>query len=162
MVRRRTWFDHFGQALFAAASCWLICGSPAAAQPAPFTEESVRSVVNNVMNDFDKLRCGTRGFCAPVTAAERTNPPVSVEVAGTVLARGMISGLGKFCKLDWMSRNHRPMMTSFRRQGMNERQMALIGALHGVGMGWAEGRTLGSSCADQNRDNIDRQIDFKG
>jgi hypothetical protein len=70
-----------------------------------------------------------------------------------------LSGVGKVCGVDWQKRNFEPMMSSLRARGLNERQVAVAGALHGFGMALAE-RGSGQ-CSNEQRQQIQQALDFK-
>ncbi|WP_022698199.1 hypothetical protein [Euryhalocaulis caribicus] len=112
-----------------------------------------------VLENMDKLMCGETA-CAPATREELRNPPVPDEVAAFVVSRGMTSGVGEICGLDWQARNFLPMMAYFRRDmGWPNRRMAILGALHGLGQ--AIPANNGVSCTDDTKQAIDASLDFQ-
>jgi hypothetical protein len=58
----------------------------------------------------------------------------------------------EWCRLDWQQRSFRPMMDHYRKViGLNERQMALMGLLHGIHQGFMT-RTMGDrECTPEMR-----------
>jgi len=87
------------------------------------------------LDNYAKARCG-KELCAPATAAERANPPITDEQARAIVTAGTISIMAEHCQLDWERRNFIPLMRHHRETlKMTERQMALVGLLHGITMG---------------------------
>jgi len=84
--------------------------------------------------NIHKARCEGGRRCAPATAAEFANPPLTDAQAWNTFYNGMTSALGQICGMNWRRINFQPMMAYWRHtMGKNERQMALFGLLHGMG-----------------------------
>ncbi len=137
----------------------LACATPGAAQDAALSDQQVSAVLGAVLGNIVRLRCGP-AQCEPATAEEAATPPVPVPVARTVISRGFVSGLGQHCQLDWVARSFQPMMANYRRERMSERQMAIIGALHGFGMSEASRRVQGQACPDMMRSALEGRLDY--
>ncbi|MBP6547238.1 MAG: hypothetical protein KA220_11005 [Phenylobacterium sp.] len=108
------------------------------------------------------LVCGSVP-CTAATPAELANPPVSDAEAQVIYQRGVYSGVSEHCGLDWQSRNYVPMMGYWRGGAhKNVRQMALIGAIHGIAQGMAKtamGRI--GPCSAELKADMDRRLDFR-
>jgi hypothetical protein len=129
---------------------------PGAAQDAVLTDQQVGAVLGSVPGNIARLRCGP-AQCEPATLADVKTPPVPVPVARTVISRGFVSGLGQHCQPDCVARSFQAMVASYRR----ERQMAMIGALHGFGMSEASRRFQGQACPDMMRSALEGRLDYK-
>src|SRR5882672_6903363 len=102
----------------------------------PFSDEQVHRVLMLALDNITRARCDNVKPCAAATAEEKTNPPVSISEARSIMHRGIISARAEHCGLDWQTRNYAPML-SYWRHGIrkSERQMALIGLIHGIVLG---------------------------
>jgi len=85
--------------------------------------------------------------------------PVSKAESKLVTERGTLSGYGERCGLDWRRLNFLPMMSYWRSQGKNERQMAFIGVLHGAAQGYAA--KAAPPCSAENVRRLREQLIFK-
>jgi hypothetical protein len=86
-------------------------------------------------------------------------PPITLEEARSVVRRGFVSGLARACEFDWQSRSYLPMMAYWRRsQGKDERQMALIGTLHGIAQGQAYRALSQQPCSAETRRLLEAQL----
>ena len=119
----------------------------------------VRSVA---LQNMPKLVCGTAP-CAPATAEELANPPVSDAEAQLVYQRGVYSGVSEHCGLDWQARNHAPLMAWARdAQRKGVRELALIGAIHDLARGMARTAiTRAGPCSAELKADMERQLDFR-
>ena len=85
------------------------------------------------LENIQRGRCDGGQPCAAATSEEKTNPPIAIAEARAVISRATLSGVAEHCGLDWQKLNFVPMMTYWRTTlKKNERQMALIGMLHGI------------------------------
>jgi len=97
----------------------------------------------------------------PASATEQVSPPLTLDETRRVMARGMISEAGEQCGLDWRISNFLPMMTYWRHiMKKDERQLALIGLVHGIAQGFARSDTA-MVCTPQMRESIARQLTFE-
>lgn len=133
--------------------------SEAAAGASERLDAGVRSALQAVLVNMEKLDCGT-GPCSAATPDELRNPPIPLDQARVVFVRGMTSGFAEGCGLDWKTRNFLPLMQYWRKElGTDERRMAMIGALHGVGQ--QAGRSVTPSpCPEHVRQAVERQLAF--
>lgn len=148
--------------LAAGITCLVIVvGSPVAGQPLP-SDELTRQTLSQAVDLFPNARCGDKP-CEPATAAERSNPPLTMTEAQRIIARGVLSAVAERCGLDWRRQNFIPMMAYWRtQQKKSERQLALVALLHGVTQGQAE-RSLQARppCTNQQREDIAAKLPFR-
>ena len=116
------------------------------------TDEKVREALQIALKNIDRARCEGLQSCAPATPGELRAPPISLEQARAAMRAGLASGGMEWCRLDWQQRSFRPMMDHHRTTlGLNERQMALMGLLHGMHQGMVA-RTMGNrECTPEMR-----------
>ncbi len=147
-----------------AALLITLLGTASQAQdqrPDPFGDDLVQKILMLALDNMSRARCEDMKPCAPATAAEKANPPITVAEARMIVHRGTLSGTAERCGLDWRKRNFEPMMAYWRQKmKKNERQMALIGLMHGIMQGMVEGnRKL--SCTAEIREGLERQLTFQ-
>lgn len=136
---------------------FFVCLESVAQAQNSISDTQVRSVLNLALDKIDRAVCGAAP-CAPATAAEKSNPPLDIAEARIVLLRGVTSGIAEKCGLNWQERSFVPMMQYWRQtMKKNERQRALVGMIHGIGMSFSDQ----ASCSPQMRENVDRQLNFK-
>jgi hypothetical protein len=135
----------------------------AGAQEQRLSDEMVQRYLMLGLQNMPRLRCEGDRPCAPASPQELANPPLSIAEARAVLQRGILSGAAQHCGLDWRRRNFEPMMAHWRtRMRKTERTMALVGVLHGIMQGQAEGALAArGACTDAGRANIDKQLAFR-
>ena len=126
-----------------------------------FGDDLVQKVLMLALDNMSHARCENMKPCAPATAAEKANPPITFAEARMIVHRGTLSGTAGHCGLDWRKRNFEPMMAYWRQKmKKNERQMALIGLMHCIMQGMVEGnRKL--SCTAEIREDLERQLTFQ-
>lgn len=130
----------------------------------PISDEEVRRALSLGVENFQRLKCDGNRFCPPATPEERASPPLSLAEARAIMQRGVLSGLAEHCGLDWQRRNFAPMMDYWRASmKKSERQMALVGFLHGV-MQQALHSSLAArgTCGDRLRTLIESSLTFRG
>lgn len=135
--------------------------APYASAAAAPGDEQVQKLLMLALDHISRGLCENKKPCAPATAEEKANPPITIAEARVVIRRGVLSAAGQHCGLDWRQRNYLPMMAYWRQQAKkNERQMALIGLLHGImqGMGKPDPKLV---CTADMRANLDRQLSFR-
>lgn len=99
----------------------------------------MRDMRAEVLDNLELMMCEPDGTkCAPATAAERADPPVSMALAERAVRTGFISAQSAVCGLDWREGIFGAFMTGERGNGRTERQMAMLGGLHGYAMHLAE------------------------
>lgn len=125
-------------------------------------EEFMQRVLQTALANIEKVRCGA-DRCTPATEAEKKNPPLTLAETSQVVGRGIFSGGGFHCGMDWEKRNYIPMMTYWREQRKkNERQLALIAMIHGIVYEQfiADFASKGK-CPDEMRKDLEVRLDFK-
>jgi hypothetical protein len=123
-------------------------------------DQSVAGMVQRVLGDIEKSRCGAAP-CTPATDAEKANPPVTLEDARRAMKVGLLAGTAEFCGLDWQSRIFLPFMAfQHRSLKMSARQIAIISMLHGTMQGFMlDGhKRLGTPCTEQMRQTLEKQL----
>jgi hypothetical protein len=91
------------------------------------------------------------------TIIEPHQSPISIAETRRLVSSAVLSALAEKCKVPWATQIYLPMMAYFRHsKKLNERQMTLVGMLHGAKQGY----TLGDlpPCPPQIRDQISRAI----
>jgi hypothetical protein len=110
------------------------------------------------MNHIEKAQCGS-AKCTPATEQERTAPPLSNDQARAIVQAATISTMAEHCGLDWQRRNFAPLMRHHRDSlRMGERQMALVGLLHGLTMSMTEAQVKAQPCTSDLRATVDQRL----
>ncbi len=75
-----------------------------------------------------------------------------------VIETGIVSAFAEWCKVEWTRRNYLPFMRAERAKKLwSDRQLAYIGVLHGITVGfYAKQFAQGGSCPEERR----KQIEF--
>jgi len=123
-------------------------------------DQSVAGMVQRVLNEIEKSRCGPDP-CAPATDAEKANPPVTLEDARRAMKVGFLAGTAEFCGLDWQSRIFLPFLAhQHRTLKLSARQIAIVSMLHGTMQGFMvdNHKKRGAPCTDQMRQAIEKQL----
>lgn len=118
-----------------ALGALLAAASGATAQQAlpPVPDALVRKMIDLGLKNIDKAVCDGFNPCAPATAAELKDPPISVEQARVLILVGGRSAIAHWCGLDAERRSVLPLLTQLRRsKAYDERQMALMAVIHGI------------------------------
>ena len=124
----------------------------ALAQPGPqgLPDEAVRSLLQLALKNMQRALCEDRKPCPPATPEEFENPPISMEHARAIVLTGTRTALANWCGLDWQRRSYLPMMRHYRHTlRFNERQMPLVGLLHGIQQGMLEGQLKAKGACDE-------------
>jgi hypothetical protein len=133
------------------------CAKAAAA----LSDEQVHKLLMLALDSIGRGLCENNKPCAPATAQESANPPITMDEARIVIHRGAVSAVAEQCGLDWQGRNFSPMMRYWRpKMKKSERQMALIGMLHGIMQGMVTSQAK-VECTAQVRQNVERQLTFQ-
>jgi len=121
--------------------------------------EPHRKLLMMALDNYHKALCEGNQPCAPASTAERATPPITDDQARTIVAVASISTLAEHCQLDWERRNFVPLMRHHREKlRMTERQMALVGLLHGITMG-ALGETVRRSpCTPEMKASTEKRL----
>ena len=130
-------------------------------RPLSLDDDFVRRILAQALDNITRLRCENAQPCAPATAAEKANPPITVAEARAIMSRGILSGAAERCGLDWQRRNFVPMMAYWRNDmKKTERQMALVALLHGVMQGIVNAGSE-KACPESMRQNLEQGLSFR-
>ena len=158
-ARRRPDLRRTASALLACLVAWP---GLAAAQTAPDLGAMSRQMRDFMVAHMDMLTCeGATKACAPAGPNETPSSLVSDADAEAIVKRGVLDGFAEICGLDWTSRSYLPMMQSWRKLGRADRQVAVMGGLHGLAQGRIVDAKPAPVCPDSMKASIDAQLDFK-
>ena len=132
-------------------------------RPRWFVRQDVDGLLGLALDNIQRAVCEDRKPCAPATAEERANPPLTVDEVRAVVGRAVLSAMGEQCGLDWQRLNYLPMMAHWRNAlKSSERKMALIALLHGIAQGQI-GPVLAKRgpCTDAARRDIEARLAFR-
>lgn len=119
----------------ATALLMLISASAPVSAQTQMRQPADRQLLAMAMENIGRAKCGDRP-CAPATPAELARPPITDEQARLIVSTAAVSVMAEHCGLDWQRRNFQPLLLHHQKaQKMNDRQMAIVGLLHGVAMG---------------------------
>ena len=142
----------------ATSICFLLLISVAGAQPRP-TEEIAREMLALALDNIQRGRCEGSQPCAPATAAEKANPPLTNEEAQKIILQATLSAIAERCGLDWRQRSFLPMMAYWRTtEKKTERQMTLVGLLHGIMVSKVRQALADKPCTEQERRDLDARL----
>jgi hypothetical protein len=128
-------------------------------QPATIPDEAVKSMLKRALQNIEHAVCDGFNPCAPATAAELENPPIPLDAARSALTAGIRTALANWCGLDGNRRSVLPMQQHLRKMGFNNRQMALMGLMHGIQHSVvSEQLKAKGACDDATRGRIDAQL----
>lgn len=133
-------------------------GGAKAEQSTANADASWQRFMNLALDNLPRAFCGNEK-CAPATAEERRNPPLSQAQAKLIVSAAANSSMAEHCGLDWQRRNFLPLMQLHRQRfKMSERQMALVGLLHGITMGVVGGTVKGKPCAPETKAAVEGKL----
>ena len=121
----------------------------------------VQRQIRLALTNIDRARCAGTVFCAKTTPEELANPPITIAEARGVIRRGLVSATAEHCGLDWQGRNFVPMLAYWRAQNKTDRQLALMGLLHGIVQGQIREGLASKACTDPVRRNADAELTFR-
>ena len=128
--------------------------------PPPKSKAFAGSVLRDALSRITEAECGKSRPCAPATAQEKQNPPLTLAEADFVMRRAILSKMAALCDLDWKARNLQPMMAYMRdSRRMNERQLALVGIIHKTMFELPVSDP--SSCDSKMRAEAESMLDFR-
>lgn len=111
--------------------------------------------------NITQLRLADGRFVPAETAAELAAPVIPEEDAVRTVNRGILSALAEYCGLDWEGESFKPYMAAERGSGRwSDKQMAFIGALHGISQGaMLKGFEKKGACADAAKKKTQGMLD---
>lgn len=148
-----------GPARCAIVLCGVIASALGAAAQTQDDVSTKRQILR-ALTHIERARCGVTQ-CEKATREEIANPPLGTAEGALVIRRAIISATADHCGLDWQRRNFLPMMAHLRAQKKTERQMALVGLLHGIVQGEVGAGLAKSPCNDHIRRQSESDLDFK-
>jgi hypothetical protein len=90
------------------------------------------SLVKDVLSGFWGQAKDIKGNpIHPKNDQDRETIPISASVVDQVINVGEVSGMARWCGLDWQP-NYRALTSYARKQKMTDKQVAFIGVLHGA------------------------------
>jgi hypothetical protein len=93
------------------------------------------------------------------TIIEPHQSPVSIPETRRLVISSVLSALAEKCKVPWAKQIYLPMMAYFRHsKKLNERQMTLVGMLHGAKQGYILADLPAGPCPLQIREQISRAM----
>jgi len=144
--------------------CSMLTMTNAFAQPDPAArtdlDKAAQDLMTAALDNFPQMKC--KNFtepCAPATAAERKNPPLSVDEARLVLATAYKNASAQLCGLDWQQKSFVPMLKYFEERGKKDRQMALVVFMNNIVVANAnpDGKR---QCDDEMRASVAKDLVF--
>ncbi|MFC4174684.1 hypothetical protein ACFOYU_21965 [Microvirga sp. GCM10011540] len=100
------------------------------------SDERVQELLELALRFISRARCENDQPCKPATEQEMRTPPVAMSHAREAVRTGFLSAVAEKCGLDYGEKFFLPMMSHFRRSvGLNERQLAILGLMHGIELG---------------------------
>jgi hypothetical protein len=137
--------------------------APKKSSPPKSREEFMQRVQQTALNNLGKARCPNGENCAPATEAELKNPPLSLAETSEIVGRGIFSGGGFHCGMDWEKRNFNPMMDYWRNvRKKSGRELALIAMIHGIVYEqFISEFAVKGKCPDEMKADLEVRLDFK-
>jgi hypothetical protein len=111
-----------------------------------------------LQNFWGKAKLSDGSYVQPERELDRQTLPIQKDVAYQVIEVGMISGLARWCSLDW-EKNYRALTGAARREGFSEKQVAFIGLLHGVTQGMTESAVKDRKCSTTDRETTRKKVE---
>lgn len=133
----------------------LICGLiPGISFGQPISEMQRESMIALAHENFwGKAQLANGVVVQPASEAERRTLPIPKAMAHHIAYAGALSGLGKWCGLDWQA-HHLAVTGAARKNGLSEMQLAFVGFLHGVAFGSTSSAMRGEICDEVIKTNI--------
>jgi hypothetical protein len=149
-----------------AAAVWalvLVAATEVSAQPGPpeIPDKIVRRMLVLGLQNIHRGLCGGLSGCAPATPEEFQLPPITLGQARVAMLTGTQSAFARWCGLDADRRSIAPTMRLVRQKfKLNERQVALIGIIHGIQQGIVteQIKAEGRECDATTRSKLDAQL----
>lgn len=123
---------------------------------ATFPDSAVQETTTLALKNIQSALCEAGKPCAPATAEELKQPPITIEDGRSAMAQGVVSALAQHCGLDWRTRSF-STMTAYRRHDlkMSERAITLMVLMHGMSQGAILEELKRRPCTDQLRAQLD-------
>jgi hypothetical protein len=116
-------------------------------------------MVKLALQNIERAVCDGFNPCTPATPSELENPPISLDEARSALIAGTRTALANWCGLDGNRRSVLPMQENLRKRRFSNRQVALIGVIHGIQNSVLSEQLKAKGACDQaTRSKIDAQL----
>lgn len=109
-------------------------------------------------NFWGKARLSNGNPVQPENAAERSTLPISTAAANHVISVGELSGIAEWCGMDWQA-HFLSLTAKARRQGLNEKQVAFIGLLHGISQGNVYSAVQSKPCTVEQKSRAAKMLE---
>ena len=141
----------------------LVAETEVSAQPGPpeIPDGVVRRMLELGLQNIQRGLCGGLNGCAPATPEEFQLPPITLGMARIAMLTGTQSAVARWCGLDADRRSVAPTMRLVRQKfKLNERQVALIGIIHGIQQGFVteQIKAEGRECDAATRSKLDAKL----
>lgn len=143
------------------ASVFLASHQARAAEAGPdifselLTDDTVKMAIKGMLVALPSAQCAPGQPCAPASAEEMANPPVSLEQAREAIRAGFISGLAEWCGLDWRGQVFQPLIGSYRQvDRLEPRIVTMLTLLHGYGQGQMVESMKAQQCSTEQRVSV--------
>ena len=130
------------RSIFLALLGWLVAGVTQASADAfddnlaaQIPDAAAAAGIQAALSKIHEAKCEDDLPCAPASEHEFSNPPITNEDSRAAMVYGIKSALADWCGLDW-KRSFLPMIAYGKlAKKMNDRQLQLMGQIHGDFMG---------------------------
>lgn len=120
-----------------ACTLWLLAATLSLAQESfeqtyakMISDDVAQEAIQRALSNIHGLRCDANRPCEPASAAERANPPITVEHGRAAMVTAIKSALAEWCGINW-KRSYDPMIElSKTKLKMNDRQIRLMAMVH--------------------------------
>ena len=142
----------------------LVFTTAAFAQDNPFSKIStmpdvITSIKGLADDNVDKGQDSEGHNLAPISADEKVNGIIPLEKTKQVIDFGVFTAYAEECGYsDWEEKIFIPFMNREREsKKWNDRQLAYIGMIHGISMGYMEKqlKKVPGGCIQKDQDNVD-------
>lgn len=114
-------------------------------------------IVLAMNNYWGQARLKDGSYVQPSSEKERETVPITKEEAADVIYAGEISSLADWCGLNWQ-KNYYWVTESARSNGLNGKQVAFVGLLHGVAMGVVDSAVKGKTCTPEMKGIVVKKL----
>lgn len=146
--------------------CFALAGGAARADTlldgygASISDEAASTLIELALERVQDGLCAPDKHCAPATADEFANPPITPNDSRQAMVVGVRSALTEFCGLDF-ERSYLSMMAALRKDlTRTPRQITLISLIHGLFMQFQlnQMEQAGTPCSDEMRAQLDTEL----